>query len=181
MAPKVAALAQSESKSKFFHRLGLRTDKLHDRRLYATMKMEAAEGRKHLIDSHAPDETINETAMHREILRIYSNASERTKAVYELGHDTEGVGEENWVVRWLLWHAFRYRDQRNNRKSRSGSQISVSGDEEDLSSSADVQSTPEFGLPAEGSSIGASRVENVEVARSPRRFWDPVRGAWQDA
>lgn len=108
------------------------------------------------------DETINETAMHREILRIYWNASERTKVVYDLGHDTEGVEEENWVVRWLLWHAFRYRDQRNNRKSRSGSQISVSGDEEDLSPSADVQSTPEVGLPVEGGRIGFSRVENVE-------------------
>ncbi|KAK4507293.1 hypothetical protein PRZ48_001028 [Zasmidium cellare] len=140
MAPTVAALAQSESKTKFFHRLGMRTDNTDDRRL---------------------DETINETAMHREILRVYQNASERTKTVYELGHNTEGVEEENWIVRWLLWHAFRYRDQRNNRKSRSDSQISVSGDEDDLPFSADIPATPEVAMPVEDASTVAGRDEDV--------------------
>lgn len=71
MAPRIAALAQSESKSKFFQRLGMRQNSLDDRRLYSAMKvsglgvwpvnvsdnteqMEAAEGRKRLIDGHAP-------------------------------------------------------------------------------------------------------------------------------
>lgn len=40
--------------------------------------------------------------------------------MYQLGRDTDGVEEENWIIRWLLWHAFRYRDQRNNRNRRAG-------------------------------------------------------------
>lgn len=56
---------------------------------------------------------ISETAIHREILNIYQNARHETKPVYDLGRDTAGVEEENWVIRWMLWHVFRYRDSRN--------------------------------------------------------------------
>jgi len=44
---------------------------------------------------------ISETAIHREILNIYRTARPETKAVYDLGRDTERVEEENWVIRWL--------------------------------------------------------------------------------
>lgn len=47
--------------------------------------------------------------MHLEILAIYRRAMPSTKAVYDLGHDLDGIEQENWIVRWLLWHAFRYR------------------------------------------------------------------------
>ena len=63
---------------------------------------------------------ISETAIHREILRIYANARRETKPVYDLGRDTAGIEEENWVIRWMLWHVFRYRDNRNkNRRTAS--------------------------------------------------------------
>lgn len=68
--------------------------------------------------------------MHREILKIYHRASAQTKAVYNEGHDTEVCEEENWVIRWLLWHAFRYRDQRNN-KRRTSTLAGVTSGEED--------------------------------------------------
>lgn len=100
--------------------------------------------------------------MHREILQIYQKASEKTKAVYELGHDTVGVEEENWIIRWLLWHAFRYRDQRNNRKPRTRSQMSLSADEDDLSFSADLQSTPEVLLPSGDGGTAASHGGDVQ-------------------
>jgi hypothetical protein len=36
--------------------------------------------------------------------------------VYDLGRDTARVEEENWVIRWMLWHVFRYRDSRNKNR-----------------------------------------------------------------
>lgn len=63
---------------------------------------------------------VNETAMHAEILRIYQRARPETRQVYDLGRDTDRVVEENWVIRWMLWHVFRYRDNRNrNRRAAS--------------------------------------------------------------
>ena len=59
---------------------------------------------------------ISETAIHREILRIYQSARRETKAVYDLGRDTDRIEEENWVIRWMLWHVFRYRDNRNKNR-----------------------------------------------------------------
>ena len=65
---------------------------------------------------------VSETAIHREILRIYQRARAETKQVYDLGRDMDRVEEENWVIRWMLWHVFRYRDNRNrNRRAASGS------------------------------------------------------------
>ncbi|KYG48386.1 hypothetical protein M433DRAFT_35274, partial [Acidomyces richmondensis BFW] len=52
---------------------------------------------------------VTETAIHREIIRIYQLARRETQAVYDLGRDIERVEEENWVIRWMLWHVFRYR------------------------------------------------------------------------
>ena len=59
---------------------------------------------------------ISETAIHREIIRIYNTARRETRAVYDLGRDTERIEEENWVIRWMLWHVFRYRDNRNRNR-----------------------------------------------------------------
>lgn len=63
---------------------------------------------------------ISETAIHREILRIYNSARRETRVIYDLGRDTDRIEEENWVIRWMLWHVFRYRDSRNrNRRTAS--------------------------------------------------------------
>lgn len=59
---------------------------------------------------------ISETVTHREILRIYRMARPETRVVYDLGRDTDRVEEENWVIRWMLWHVFRYRDSRNRNR-----------------------------------------------------------------
>lgn len=54
--------------------------------------------------------------MHRESLYIYHNAEPETQVYYKKGHYiAEGI-EENWIIKWLLWHVFRYRDSRNHGK-----------------------------------------------------------------
>jgi len=73
---------------------------------------------------------VSETAVHREILNIYQRARPETKYFYDKGRDTQGLEEENWVIRWLLWHVFRYRDNRNkNRRQGSPDRGSPSSSE----------------------------------------------------
>ncbi|KAI5370116.1 hypothetical protein Slin15195_G009940 [Septoria linicola] len=171
MAPAaVPALAQSESKTRFFQRLSLRDDSKGDKELYAAMKREAVDGRKRLIENESPTSPINETSTHAEILRIYQRASPETRAVYDLGKDTDGAEEENWIIRWLLWHCFRYRDQRNNR-NRGGSTINGhNSGEEDESSGATSSTTPDNEAESSHASSSSNRRHD---------FWDPVRNSWQ--
>ncbi|KAK5113823.1 hypothetical protein LTR62_003207 [Meristemomyces frigidus] len=175
MAPARPALAQSESKARFFERLGLNEDNEFHRRIYAMMKEEAVEARRRLTDdrsallpalvntgveppySHAQ---ISETALHREIIRVYYTARPETRAHYALGHDLVGVEEENWVVRWMLWHVFRYRDNRN--RNRKGHATANAGDDD----GGDTDS-------GEGS-VAASRANSTNTKVAPV-FWDPVR------
>ncbi|KAF4552637.1 Hypothetical protein D9617_9g024260 [Elsinoe fawcettii] len=56
---------------------------------------------------------ISESAMHQETIYIYRTARPETRIYYERGHYMEGDTEENWIIKWLLWHVFRYRDNRN--------------------------------------------------------------------
>jgi len=56
---------------------------------------------------------ISDSAMHRETLYIYRHARPETRAQYDRGHYIEGGKEENWIIKWSLWHVFRYRDNRN--------------------------------------------------------------------
>ena len=53
---------------------------------------------------------LDEEAVNREIVYIYHHARPETKIMYGLGHDRDGDHEDNWIIRWLLWHVFRYRD-----------------------------------------------------------------------
>ena len=52
---------------------------------------------------------ISETAKHQEVLRMVACAQPQTAYYYHYGRYTTNVSEENWVARWYLWHAFRYR------------------------------------------------------------------------
>ncbi|KAI4736630.1 hypothetical protein E4T50_12864 [Aureobasidium sp. EXF-12298] len=120
MAPPLQALARSDSKTKFFQRLGLSSQKSSDNQLYDLMKNEAILGRERILSSPnsllpqlrgdpnasvlPPYSNIQicESAVHNEILRIYREASPETKFIYEKGHDTESFNEENWIIRWML-------------------------------------------------------------------------------
>jgi hypothetical protein len=77
--------------------------------------MEAAQARRRLLESQSSSTAqIHESAWQREVMRVYDDACLETKAVYEFGHDTENrIRPDNWIIRWLLWHVFRYRDYRN--------------------------------------------------------------------
>ena len=130
--------------------------------LIFTIQEEAVEGRRRLTEdqnalqarlrnateppySHAH---VTETAIHMEILRIYQLARPETKGVYDLGRDIERVEEENWVIRWMLWHVFRYRDNRNrNRRAQLNGGNSSNNNEE---SDADDLSPPESSRSASG-------------------------------
>lgn len=96
---------------------------------------EASEGRKNIVrvmgdfrpDLTAPfsNSDVPESLRHHEILEIYRRASADTRPYYDCGRDVETIEEENWVIRWLLWHVFRYRDDRNrNRRQASPSRSS---------------------------------------------------------
>ncbi|KAK8213659.1 hypothetical protein IWZ01DRAFT_539588 [Phyllosticta capitalensis] len=139
-------LAPSKTKGDFFRRLGLREDCPAHKELYELMKEEAAEGRRrtsqdpsNLVPQCRADPTvqppyssnqITETAMHREVLNVYQSASERTRPLYDLGHYMDGRNEDNWIIRWLLWHVFRYRDNRNRYRG-SGASSSIAASEAD--------------------------------------------------
>ncbi|KAK4958914.1 hypothetical protein LTR10_003711 [Elasticomyces elasticus] len=180
MAPARQALAQSESKARFFERLGLDDGNEVHRRIYAMMKEEAVEARRRLTEnreallvelrhsgleppfSHAH---ISETFIHREILQIYYNARAETRAIYDLGHDRERVEEENWVIRWMLWHVFRYRDNRN--RNRRGPSSGSPGDDDD-----DDDTESGDGAASAG---GSSTKSPSDLASHRGGYWDPVR------
>lgn len=75
---------------------------------------------------------LSETAKHAEILRIYNMASPYTRYYYDKGRYTTQVYQgvfvdENWAIRWFLWHSFRYRDNRDTRAPRADSSQGFGG------------------------------------------------------
>ncbi|EGP86818.1 unnamed protein product [Zymoseptoria tritici ST99CH_1A5] len=173
MAPLVPSLAQSESKQKFFARLGLNpSDPVH-KRVYALMKMEAAQARRRLLESQTSSTAqIHESAWQREVMRVYDDACIETKAVYNFGHDTENrIRPDNWIIRWLLWHVFRYRDYRN--KGRPGNAPDGSSGE------GDADSTPSDSPTPHGDTSSSDSKTGKESAGGSKRYWDPIREQWQ--
>lgn len=162
-------------------------------KLTCDTKEEAVEGRRRMTatpDSLAPqfrdDPTveppysnaqISETAIHREILRIYHSARRETKAVYDLGRDTDRVEEENWVIRWMLWHVFRYRDNRNkNRRAVSPGDGDSGGAPSPEGSGISPTSQPSTYWAMVGAkTCSLTRIIGASNAAAPSRYWDPVR------
>ncbi|PIA94898.1 hypothetical protein CB0940_08260 [Cercospora beticola] len=185
MAPPRPALAQSESKARFFERLGLDERNEFHRRVYAMMKEEAVEGRRRMTESQDvlvpslrgntnveppySNAQISETVTHREILRIYRLARPETRVVYDLGRDTDRVEEENWVIRWMLWHVFRYRDSRNRNRRH----ISPSPERP-------PQPNPSIAAVTSGHRGGSSSQHPASASAAHRQsyYWDPVRNQW---
>lgn len=107
---------------------------------------------------------VSEKAIHREILRIYHYAGPDTRRVYDLGHDTDRVDEENWVIRWMLWHVFRYRDNRNkSRRPSSGVGLH----------SSNIRSVPVMAKLAAHATVTVVPMPSTTSTAS--RYWDPVR------
>jgi hypothetical protein len=117
---------------------------------------------------------LNESATHREILNIYQHAKPETKPLYDMGRDTQGLEEENWVIRWLLWHVFRYRDNRN--KNRRQGSPAPSSSENSSSESQPKAGTDMFAFLSIGyyrqlRSITGSTGNSTMV----KAYYDPVR------
>jgi hypothetical protein len=74
-----------------------------------------------VVDGPYSSSMITETARHREIQNVYATASTETRIWYDRAIMNDG-GWDNWIIRWCLWHVFRYRDDRNrhNRRSPTG-------------------------------------------------------------
>lgn len=116
---------------------------------------------------------IPETYRHREILNIYRLASSDTRPYYDCGRDIELLEEENWVIRWLLWHVFRYRDDRNrNRRQASPSRSSSEDQNMDVSNGSQVR-------PSRRSQCSYSQppdpmlINRLESKAS--QYYDPIR------
>lgn len=203
MPPTAQYLAQSESKARFFDRLGLDEGKKMHRHLYGLMKAEAVDGwtrmtanRDALIPRLKDDPSIDppytfgqidEAAMHSEVLRIYTNARKDTRIMYDLGLDRDGDHEENWIIRWLLWHVFRYRDDRNSSLGRrTGSSTRPSTDSEEPDNGSDDVSIPtDHSSAVAAATIASHQVSDAQQhagfeegktpSASQARYWDPVR------
>ena len=61
--------------------------------------------------------------MRNELARIYREASPATKIIYDLAQDNATGQSENWIIRWLLWHVFRYRDERNGSRHKKSTNL----------------------------------------------------------
>jgi hypothetical protein len=140
--------------------------------------------RNHSVQHAQPpfsNSQVSETATHREILNIYQHARPETIYYYDMGRDTQGLEEENWVIRWLLWHVFRYRDNRNkNRRQGSPDPRSPSSSENSSSESQTPASNGMFAIPvmAPTSRLRSFAGGDGDWSGSSsilKGFYDPVR------
>lgn len=130
---------------------------------------------------------LDEAAVNKEIVYIFHNARPETKIMYSLGHDRNGDHEENWIIRWLLWHVFRYRDDRNSMSTRkrgqsANSEAAMDDDDvpDDVPESIDQASgiaaatiaSQQGGFPQRHTSTSDTSAGDQ---LTPSRFWDPVR------
>ncbi|KAI5362260.1 hypothetical protein Slin15195_G059110 [Septoria linicola] len=187
MPPVVPALPRSDSKARLLSHLGLDMRDIMHRRVYNLMKLEASEGRKRIIailDARAAERgqlpstfatsystsQIDEAVMDAEVSRIYETAQPATKPLYDLAIDPDQPQRPNWIIRWMLWHVFRYRD---GRQHSSLQRISSREDAPD----------PEIGThtPVSGSDSSTPQSTNpVPTPPNANRYFDPVRERYRD-
>jgi len=130
-------VSASKSKAEFLRHLGLNDHDEEHVQVYREMMNEATEARHRICEDRSnltpearanpnlaepySSNMITESAMAREVKRVYASASPRTRVIYDLGRSRDSIDEDNWVIRWCLWHVFRYRDERNRNRGYSGS------------------------------------------------------------
>jgi hypothetical protein len=69
------------------------------------------EGEEFFPSSHIADQILSDEAV-----RVYACASTDTRRIYDLAFDPDRPNDPNWIIRWFLWHVFRYRDGRQARQ-----------------------------------------------------------------
>lgn len=119
--------------------------------------------------------------MQAEIREIYQRARPEARLLYDLGRDVYLGKEENWIIRWLLWHVFRYRDDRNKclRRATALGEGRARSDTPQTSGSAPTQDAPM--LESFEGHLTRQLVEGSEGSISGRTntWYDPVRGVYR--
>lgn len=81
-----------------------------------------------VANSPHPIHVITETAIHREVVAVWQGCNAQLRSIYDLGAVQNNEDWDNWIIRWCLWHVFRYRDQRNRRaRAPTRSELEASG------------------------------------------------------
>lgn len=122
---------------------------------------------------------MDEEALQREVREIYRRAKPETRILYDLGREVYLGKEENWIIRWLLWHAFRYRDDRNRypRRTTRPDEIGTPSNTVQV-----LEHTPGSPTPIP-QSVGDDSTQHP-TASSPgssrsSSWYDPVRGVYR--
>ncbi|KAF2841978.1 hypothetical protein M501DRAFT_372936 [Patellaria atrata CBS 101060] len=131
MAHSHGRLAPSAPKDKFYAALGWPIDS-NSEGMYQALLREVDKGRQRLIaDPNNLQNSdpklrppyswahISESAKHKEVREIFRTASPIAAPYFQYGEFMDGQNQDNWVIRWLLWHTFRYKDSRNVRVTHS--------------------------------------------------------------
>ncbi|EMF13259.1 uncharacterized protein SEPMUDRAFT_148616 [Sphaerulina musiva SO2202] len=200
MPPMVPALPRSDSKARLLHHLGLDMRDMMHRRLYNLMKLEASEGRKRIIaildaraqrgSSQEGNQTsystsqIEEALMDAEAQRIYATAQPATRSLYDLAIDPALPDRPNWIIRWMLWHVFRYRDGRQQSGNQRGSARDAALNHE-LSMITTSNITEAAATPTTTTTMMATTTATIRSVSSvpasailpsgKKQFFDPVR------
>ncbi|KAF2215494.1 hypothetical protein CERZMDRAFT_94899 [Cercospora zeae-maydis SCOH1-5] len=186
MSPQVPALPRSDSKARLLSHIGLDMENNIHRRAYTLMKLEASEGRKRIIavldaraamDGSTPSgrptsyttSQVDEEIMDEEVRRIYHTAQPTTRTLYDLAVDPQFPERPNWIIRWMLWHVFRYRDGRQAQKAVVGATDGVGNDD----GSPSPTSPSQVAMPV---TMTRGSVSDGHC----RGYFDPVRGRYRN-
>ncbi|KAI9750615.1 MAG: hypothetical protein M1815_001700 [Lichina confinis] len=134
------SVAMSTTKADFFAALGLYQDNPEDCRLYQRMNEEAevvwdvlvsnkANRKEHALNKPAPSfADLTDAAIEEAVRGITDNASEQTRDLFRRGPNSKNG--PHWPAKWVLYHLFRNRDNRN--KTRRGAQASPSAEQSNV-------------------------------------------------
>ncbi|CAK1365104.1 unnamed protein product [Cercospora beticola] len=106
--------------------------------------------------------------MDEEVRRIYHTAQPTTKTLYDLAVDPELPERPNWIIRWMLWHVFRYRDGRQAQKPVGANDAVGNGDES-------PSPTSQVAVP-----VTMTRGSGADGHGHYRGYFDPVRGRYRN-
>lgn len=143
-------------------------------------------GEEFFPSSHVGDQMLSDEAS-----RVYSHASPDTRKIYDLAFDPDRPNDPNWVIRWFLWHVFRYRDgrqarQKNQRpKARPSRPFPYRGSKEEsrrnamLYESASRESCPRSWRPSAGDMFRSTPTQQYYNVAAAKSFID-FGGSYRD-
>ncbi|KAM3416910.1 hypothetical protein BST61_g8498 [Cercospora zeina] len=112
--PTGVMVAQNDSRTNFFHHLGMSETTYRHRVLYRKMKQEAKAGMRRLFGD--PRSLDQSAARGKTVTPPYTVTQIQTRGIYEITRPANG---QNWVIRWMLWHVIQARHAEENRATSS--------------------------------------------------------------